>query len=282
MTPGAGEDAGYAFLDCGEGRRLERMGGVALSRPAPAAAWRRGLPEAAWRSAPLSFTREDGWRGDAPADWRVRFGPAVLGLRTMAGGQVGVFPDHAGVVGTLLSLPDFPEESPCSALNLFAHTGLATLQLAATGRFAVAHVDGAAAAVKQARENAALSGLSEKPVRWLVDDAVGFLRREGRRGKKYSLVLADPPAFGRAGKGAGWKLERDLPELLSLARGVLAPGGVLALSCHSERWDAGRLSRALRDAGGFRVAGAEALASVPEAGAGNALPCGWCLLARVY
>lgn len=276
------EEREYAFLDCGEGLRLERMGGVTVARPAPGAAWRRGLSPEAWEAAALSFTKEGGWKGDAPPDWRVRLGNAELRLRPMAGGQVGVFPEHAAVAESLLFLKDFPPGKVSPALNLFAHTGLATLLLAATGRFAVAHVDGAPASVKRARENAALSGLAEKPVRWLVDDALAFLRRETRRGKKYDLILADPPAFGRAGNagGPGWKLERDLPELLSLARGLLADGGVLALSCHSEQWDGERLSRCVRENARLETIKTEDLVLIPEARAGKALPCGQLLLAR--
>ncbi len=287
--PGVNDaDDTYAFLDCGEGRRLERFGGVLVSRPAPGAAWKRGLPERAWNAAALSFARETGWRGEAPADWRARFGSALLRLRPSGAGRVGVFPEHAAVAGGVLRrCGGAPEAGALRALNLFAHTGLATLLLAAAG-FAVVHVDGAAAAVKQARENAALSGLGDAPVRWLTDDAAGFLRRELRRGSRYDVILADPPSFGRGGKGGGkktgeWKLERDLPELLDLTRALLVPGGLLALTCHSEGWEGGRLSEAIRDSGAFTAIEEEPLLlapSAPDAPRGAPLPSGRAAFAR--
>lgn len=279
MSPDAD---GYAFLDCGDGRRLERMGGIVVARPAPAAIWRRRLPDAAWNAADLSFDRRSGWRGTAPDGWRMRLGGVVMALRPAAAGQVGAFPEHAAVAVKILSLP-FPEERPIRALNLFAHTGLTTLMLAASPLpFETAHVDGAPASVKQARENAALSGLADRPVRWLADDALGFMRREVRREKRYDVVVADPPAFGRGGKKGGeWKLDRDLPTLLGLARELLREGGTLAVTCHSEGWEDGRLSEAVRDYAGARNVAEEPLALRPEAGGGAALPCGRLALTRL-
>lgn len=239
---------GYLFLDCGNGRRLERLGGVTVARPAPAAAFPPSLPETRWREAALEFDREQGWTGKAPADWRVAFGPAVLGLRPAAAGQIGVFPEHTRVAECLDALlPETGLDEPLQALNLFAHTGLLTLRLAARGA-AVAHVDAAPAAIRQARENAALSGLAEAPVRWLADDALSFMRREVRRGRRYDVVLADPPAYGR-GKNGEWNLRRDLPELLRLAGGLLKRGtSVLCLSCHSEGVRAGEAATLARAA----------------------------------
>lgn len=272
----------YALLDCGGGRRLERFGGVLVSRPAPGAHWRRGLPDDAWNAAELSFTKESGWRGDAPADWTVRLGGVTTGLRPAGAGQVGVFPEHAAVAAKILSRRRSAagESTPLRVLNLFAHTGLATLMLAAAD-CEIVHIDGAAAAVGQARANAALSGLADKPVRWIADDAVKFMRREVRRGRKYGVVLADPPAFGRGGKNNGeWKLERDLPALLGLADALLDAGGLLALTCHSEGWEDGRLPAVVRENTGMREIAEEPLTLAPESPQGNPLPGGRLLFAR--
>jgi 23S rRNA (cytosine1962-C5)-methyltransferase len=210
----------------------------------------------------------------------VCFGGVVLGLRQAGAGQIGVFPEHAGVAAKILSRCESPVSAPVRVLNLFAHTGLATLMLAASGRCEIAHVDGAAVAVKQARENAALSGLADRPVRWLVDDALGFMRREARRGKRYDVILADPPAFGRGGKGGGeWKLERDLPVLLGLAKELLDGSGLLALTCHSEGWDGERLSGAVREYAGMGKTSEEELTLAPETERGRALPGGRLLFA---
>lgn len=233
MTP-----SDYEFLDCGNSRRLERLGGVVVSRPAPAAANRPGLGAAAWRQASLRFERDGGWQGTAPEDWTVRFDGVTLRLRPAAAGQIGVFPEHARVAGMVLDYlcGAVPDGDSCQVLNLFAHTGLATLRLTTRPGATVAHVDAAAAAVRTAKENAELSGLADRPVRWLVDDALTFCRKELRRGNRYQTILADPPAFGRSGKGKEWKLERDFPELVTTLTELVVPGGRIFLTCHREGW----------------------------------------------
>lgn len=224
-------DDGYSFLDCGGGRRLERFGEVTVSRPAPGAVLPAALPEERWRGAALAFERGAGWRGEAPAGWRVALKGAVMELRPAAAGQVGVFPEHDRVAARLESL--IARIPAPRVLNLFAHTGLVTLRLARAGA-AVAHVDAAPAAVRQARRNAELSGLGDAPVRWLVDDVLTFLRREARRKSRYHAVVADPPAHGRSGRRE-WRLRRDLPELLALAGELLEPAAsAVCVSCHSE------------------------------------------------
>lgn len=279
MTAG---DSTYSLLDCGDGRRLERLGGVVVSRPAPAAAFPPSLPAQHWREADLVFERGSGWTGDAPEPWREAFGPVVLGLRPAGQGQVGVFPEHAGVgerMDTLLSRLPVPDGG-WRALNLFAHTGLATLRLAARGDISVAHVDAAQAAVRQARENAALSGLEEVPIRWLVDEAMSFLAREQRRGSRYHVIMADPPAFGR-GKRGEWKLSRDLPALLAAMAALIEPPTVLCLTCHSEGWNSGELRE--RVAASLPAAGqieTDILALRPEHG-GRALPAGHAVYAII-
>ncbi len=242
--------AGHRFLDCGGGRRLEEFGGVVVARPAPAAAFAPGLDAAAWRGARLSYTRERGWEGDVPDGWRMDMGGGVcMALRPAAGGQVGVFPEHAAVaedaarrIGALFAGRAF------SALNLFAHTGLLTLRLAGlSGVDAdVAHVDSARVSVRAARENAILSGLENARVRWLVDDARVFMRREARRGRRYSFIAADPPSFGRGEKGGrGWKFDRDIGAFLGDAARLFGEGpGLFCLTCHSGGWNADRLAGA--------------------------------------
>lgn len=276
----------YAFLDCGSGRRLERFAGRVVSRPAPAADNRPGLSDAEWRAADLIFSRELGWRGDAPADWRVAFGPAVLNLRPASRGQLGVFPEHAAVCDRIDAIldADTPPEHGWSVLNLFAHTGLATLRLAARHDVRdVAHVDAAPASVRLARENAADSGLSGKRVRWLADDAMQFMKREARRGNRYDIIIADPPSYGRNRKSGGeWKIERDLPGLLETASALLSDRpALLCLTCHSVGWTEADLAGLLRQAvPDFVFARAEPLALVPESGA-TPLPAGIAGIASV-
>lgn len=235
----AGSYASYSLLDCGDERRLELFDGVTVSRPAPSATFRPAMSREDWQAADLSFTRERGWEGRRPENWRVAFGPAVLQLRPAAQGQLGAFPEHVQVCDRLDDLlNDMPPTMGLRVLNLFAHTGLATLRIAAHPTVAeTIHLDAAGAAVKQARENAAASGLAGRHIRWLVDDTLAFLKRELRRGHTYDVILADPPAFGRSKKGGEWKLERDLPELLKCASKLLAPEcSIFCLTCHREGW----------------------------------------------
>lgn len=273
----------YSLIDCGDGRRLERFGSVVVDRPAPAAVFPAAASFRSQPRAALRFSREDGWTGAAPDDWRVRFGAAVLRLRPAGGGQVGVFPEHAAVAAAVDALLDQTPPPPGGwrVLNLFAHTGLLTLRLAArSGVAAVAHVDAAPAALRQARENAVASDLENAPVRWLEDDALSFLRREIRRGNTYHLILADPPSYGRGKKGGEWKLERDLPALLAAAGTLFAPEArLLCLTCHSEGWGGTALARAVAAVlPDLRRARALPLELSPESGSGR-LALGQALLA---
>lgn len=272
--------SGYAFLDCGDGRRLERLSGVTVSRPAPAATFPRKLSSEEWLRADLRFDRDSGWAGVAPDGWRVELGGVTLGLRPAAGGQIGVFPEHAAVCDALAEVLAAPAGGR-RALSLFAHTGQATLRLAALGGAEVVHVDAAPAAVRRARENARLSGLADCPVRWLVDDVPQFLRRALRRGERYDVVVADPPAYGRSKRGGEWKLERDLPELLLSAGGLLSgDGALLCLTCHREGWSAGGVARAVRGVlPGLSVCGREL--SLRSAVGGNVLSAGCMVFGRV-
>lgn len=170
----------------------------------------------------------------------------TMEARPTAAGGIGLYPEHAANLSwltTAVATRSGGEASP-QVLNLFAHTGLATLALARAGA-AVAHVDGARAAVAWARRNAEHSGLADRPIRWLVDDAAGFVAREARRGRRYDGIVLDPPAFGRA-VGREWRLEDGLPDLLAACRSVATPGAFVLLTAHSEDVDGERLAEALR------------------------------------
>ncbi len=274
----------YALLDCGDGRRLEQFADVLVDRPAPAAVWTRALPASAWKRAQLVFSKETGWQGTAPDDWRVCLGRVVLGLHPAHGGQIGVFPEHAAVGNIFESAlaANRPSATGWRALSLFGHTGLATLRLASLAHVDEAvHVDAQPAAVRQAKENAVLSGLESKHIRWLVDDVMLFLGREQRRGREYHIIVADPPAYGRNRRSGGeWKLERDLPGLVHSAEQLLADNGVLCLTCHPAGWDADQLARFLRaNTETLRMELTEELSLAPDSGA-PALPAGLLALMR--
>lgn len=225
----------YALLDSGSGAKLERYGAFRVIRPEPQAMWRRSLPEREWRGADAVFeagSAEDSgnWRGSGslPESWPVaypgRAGKVVLAARLTPFRHLGLFPEQA-------SHWDWAAERIAAAqaegrtarvLNLFAYTGAASIAAALAGA-EVTHVDASKKAIAWAKENQALSGLGERSIRWIAEDAVAFLRREVRRGKSYDGIFLDPPKFGRGDQGQVWKLFDDLPEVLSLCRRLLAP-----------------------------------------------------------
>lgn len=235
MTPVEAHD--YALLDCGRGRKLERLGQVLLDRPVAHAAWTPEHGPELWSRADGVYHRSDkggghwDWRRPVPESWEVDFGGLRLRIKPTPFGHLGLFPEQRAnwdwLRGQVKRLGD------CEVLNLFAYTGGSTLAAAQAGA-RVCHVDSSKGVVGWARDNAALSGLAERPVRWIVEDAVAFLRREVRRGRRYQGLIMDPPSYGRGLKGQVFKIEDDLAELLSLGWELLGDSpGFFLLSCHS-------------------------------------------------
>jgi 23S rRNA (cytosine1962-C5)-methyltransferase len=258
---------GHELLDAGEGRRLDRFGEVVVDRPAPGVEDPPCAALEVWASAVARFDRDRGWqwRTGPPDAWTVTLDELVFELRPAAGGQVGMFPEHA------THWPWLRERAAGRAiLNLFAYTGAATLAVARSGA-AVTHVDAARTAVAWARRNAARNGLSEAPVRWIVDDAAAFLAREVRRGRRYAGIILDPPSYGHGPRGSAWRLEDDLPSLLDACRGVLEPAGFVLLTAHTPAFGPARLGELLEGAFG---PGAEFDAVTLEASSGASLAAG--------
>lgn len=209
--------ADFALLDSGHGRKLEQYGPHRFIRPEPQAMWTPRNSD--WR-ADAEFvpgSDEDGggrWQFDRPVPregwelgWNdVRFTASCTPFR-----HLGFFPDMAPVwdwMGERLAgKPD------AQTLNLFGYTGVGTLALSEYGP--VTHVDASKKSVAQARANAQLSGMSERPVRWIIDDAAKFTAREVRRGRRYDGIILDPPKFGRGPDGEVWRLEESLPGLIN-------------------------------------------------------------------
>lgn len=278
-------EAGYELIDAGVRRRLERFGPVTIDRPAPGADGFRLAP-GRWGGADLRFDPGTGWSGPAwPAEpWPVPVDGLTMELRPTASGGVGLYPEHAAnldwlraqvaarVADPRAGRGGDPAQGSPAVLNLFAHTGLATLALARAGA-AVAHVDGARSAVAWARRNAELSGLGDLPIRWLVDDAAAFVAREARRDRRYDGIVLDPPAFGRAG-GREWRLEEELPDLLAACREVAQDDAFVLLTAHTEGFD----GEALRDVLGTAFAGRKPIAVARQdlrSAGGAVLPQGW-------
>lgn len=215
----------YALLDSGDGLKLERFGAYTFVRPEVQAMWRRALPQKDWDAAHAVFqptSEESGghWqiRKKMAEEWVMRYGKLAFHAQTTPGRHLGVFPECAAhwdwAAGLIAG-------RPANVLNLFGYTGLASLAAAAAGA-RVAHVDASKKSIAWARGNQALSGLDDKPIRWLLDDAVKFVQREARRGTKYEGILLDPPKFGRGPKGEVWEVYKSLPSLLQDCRAILS------------------------------------------------------------
>lgn len=215
----------YCIIDASGGEKLEQWGEYTLIRPDPQIIWKTPRKDPWWRRAHGHYIRSrDGgghWESNRlPQEWKISYGRLVFALKPMGFKHTGLFPEQA--VNW-----DFMDEKiknagrPIKVLNLFAYTGGATLACAAAGA-AVCHVDASRGMVQWAKDNAALSKLSDKPVRYIVDDCVKFVSREIRRGNKYDAVVMDPPSYGRGPGGEVWKLEDGIYDLLDLCAGVLS------------------------------------------------------------
>ena len=213
----------YRLIDSGHGRKLESYGPYQFVRPDAQALWTPRLET--WRAEGefVPGSDEDGggrWQYAAPvpADgWPLARGPVKFTAQCTPFRHLGFFPDMAPVwdwMGEQLA-----GRSDASTLNLFGYTGVGTLALSEYGP--VTHVDASKKSVAQARVNAELSGMAERPVRWIVDDAAKFAAREVRRGKRYDGIILDPPKFGRGPEGEVWRLEDHLPGLLADCRALL-------------------------------------------------------------
>ncbi len=265
------------LIDCGNGRRLEQFGRLLVDRPAPAADWLPRLPAAEWGRAQLRWAKRGWVRGDArdagpPEPWPVRTGALVLECRPAAGGQLGVFPEQVatwGWLGESVARAAGALGRPPEVLSLFAYTGGASLACARAGA-KVAHVDASRPAVSWARRNAELSGLAEAPIRWLVDDARAFVRRERRRGHRYDGIVLDPPSYGH-GVGA-WHIEQDLGPLLDDLAALAGPRpSFVLLSAHTPGYDGESLGALVREHLGVAATGEALVVTSRE---GSRLPLG--------
>ena len=225
ITPGF---ADYRLIDCGQGRKLERFGRLLVDRPEPQAMGLRRQP-AAWDKANAVFVGMNAEDEGSDGRWKfagkpietfpVSYRGVAFHGRFTPFRHLGFFPEQAPhwdyMIEQLQAL-----KRPARVLNLFGYTGVASL-LAAKHGAQVTHVDASKKSIGFARENQAFAGLTEAPIRWIVDDAVKFTAREQRRGSKYDAILLDPPKYGRGPDGEVWDLFRDLPKMLDLCRGVL-------------------------------------------------------------
>lgn len=222
----------YALIDSGDGLKLERFGKYIFVRPEAQAMWKRSL-DIEWKNAHAVFQpsgEESGGHWDfkkkVDEQWTMQYPLALVNkqltfkVMTTPGRHLGVFPEVAAHWDWSSDLI-FQSKREVNVLNLFGYTGLASLAAAAAGA-RVTHVDASKKSVSWARDNQALSKLEDKPIRWIVEDAVKFVQREARRGVKYDGIILDPPKFGRGPKGEIWEVYKSLPELLETCRECLS------------------------------------------------------------
>ena len=215
----------YELLDCGGGEKLERWGDQILVRPDPQAIWESDRKNRGWRTANARYSRSSTGGGHwdknkLPENWPIAYKNLRFQVKPMNFKHTGLFPEQAANW-------DFAMDQirragrPIRVLNLFAYTGGATLACAKAGA-KVCHLDAVKGMVDWGRTNAKLSGLSDKPIRWIVDDAVKFLGREIRRGNRYDGIILDPPSYGRGTNGEMWKLEDSICDLMNMCTEVLS------------------------------------------------------------
>jgi 23S rRNA (cytosine1962-C5)-methyltransferase len=231
--------ADYGLVDCGNGRKLERYGPYRFVRPEPQALWMPSLSLWDADGEFLPASDEDGggrWQFSRPVPregWQLSWDDLTFRAQATPFRHLAFFPDMAPVWRWMRERLA-GAESP-TALNLFGYTGVGSLALAAAGA-AVTHVDASRKSVEAAKSNAAIAGLGDRPVRWIVDDAMKFTAREVRRGRRYDGIILDPPKFGRGPDGEVWKLEEHLAPLIADCRRLLdANSSFLFLTVYAVR-----------------------------------------------
>lgn len=224
----------YQILDMSEGMKLESWNGKCLLRPDPQIIWNSKIHPEYWNKADATYHRSNKGGGSwevinskLPSSWQVHYQDLTFNIKLMGFKHTGLFPEQA-YNWNLIRNKIKEANRPVKVLNLFAYTGAATCAAASSGA-EVVHVDSSRGMVDWAKENMNSCGLSDKPIRFLVDDVVKFVKREIRRGNKYDIILMDPPSFGRGANGEVWDIERDLYPLVELCTEILSDNPILFL-----------------------------------------------------
>ncbi len=216
----------YELIDCSAGERLERWGDIILIRPDPQVIWNTPKEHPLWRKADARYFRSKTGGGQwevyhkIPDFWSVGYRELRFNIKTMGFKHTGLFPEQAANWDRIAQIIKSAGRE-LSVLNLFAYTGAATVSALAAGA-RVTHVDAAKGMVQWAKENAAISCVADKKVRWLVDDCKKFVERETRRGNRYDIIIMDPPSYGRGPGGEVWKLEDEIYDLVCACVPILS------------------------------------------------------------
>ena len=223
----------YELIDCSGGERLERWGNITLIRPDPQVIWNTPKKNSLWKKADAVYHRSNSGGGSwevknkIPDFWSIGYKDLNFNVKTMGFKHTGIFPEQA--VNWDYTAKLIKEAGrPVKVLNLFAYTGGATVAALKAGA-EVVHVDASKGMVLWAKENAALSGVADRKVRWIVDDCIKFVQREIRRGNKYDIIIMDPPSYGRGPGGEVWKLENEVYNFVELCSQLLSDNPIMVL-----------------------------------------------------
>ncbi len=271
----------YELIDSGDGRKLERFGKVRVDRPDAQALWSPQTSRGTWKADAVFASKEDEDAGSwtfpgkqPPQEWQMSWEGLKLNARLASFRHMGVFPEHS--VHWRWTMEKIrAAKRPVRLLNMFGYTGMMSLAAAKAGA-EVVHLDASPKSIGYGRENQALSGLDDKPIRWICDDAMKFLEREVRRERTYEAIVFDPPKFGRGPKNEVWKFEESYPALLGLVRKLLSDDPLLVIATvYAVRLSyaavAQSLAGALDGLGGGIETGEM---TIRESGRGNVLPTG--------
>ena len=219
----------YELIDTSLGYKYERWGNYYLLRPDPVILWDKGDLKNKYKKIDGIYYRSNSggghWESNIPNKWTIKYKDLVFSIGEMGFKHTGLFPEQAYNWDFLMEKLDGKN---ARVLNLFAYTGGASLACLKAGA-SVCHVDSSKGTIAIAKENARLSGLEDKPIRYIVDDVIKFVKREIRRGNKYDVIIMDPPSYGRGANGEVWSIEKDLNNLVSLCSELLSEKPILFL-----------------------------------------------------
>ncbi len=222
----------YELIDSGDGKRLERFGKFVISKPDPQAIWKKSLGEEEWEKADAKFS-SNGWntKRNFPAKWELSYKNIKFYAKLTPFKHTGIFPEQSlnwDFIEEILRQTQDKKYQP-NVFNLFAYTGIASLIAAANGA-KVTHVDASKPSIGWAKENQTISNLSDKPIRWILDDAIAFTAREIRRGVHYDGIIMDPPIYGHGPNGEKWDFNKSFPVLLENCSKLLSKNPLFVIA----------------------------------------------------
>ena len=271
----------YELIDASRGERLERFNDIILIRPDPQIIWNTERLNSFWKNANAKYVRSKTGGGHweeykaTPEVWQLKYKDIRFNIKKMGFKHTGVFPEQAVNWDFTMDLIKNSKRQ-LNILNLFAYTGGATMACLKAGA-KVCHVDASKGMVSWAKENVKLSGMSDKPVRYIVDDCIKFVKREHRRGNKYDGIIMDPPSYGRGPSGEVWRLEDNLFDLIELTKTLLSEDAkFFILNSYTSGLSASvmeyMLNVCIKKYMGKKVFADEL--GIPVTSSGNVLPCG--------